>query len=94
MDAITEKYRDKVTPAHAAAMEAVGMVHHLLGLHREQFAAIIRSKEYMDNVGGLLDPTFYRDALYSKNLKLQLQLCKAALAFLKETDDVVAELKD
>ena len=86
-----EKYRDRVDPAHKAAMEAIGFTRQILGQHREQFDALLKSENYMHNVGGLLDPTLYRDMLYSNSFRLQIRLVKAAVAFLDEVDAVAKQ---
>lgn len=73
------------------AMEAIALFRHMLGQHRPAFEALIDSERYMHNVGGLIDPTLYRDMLYSKSLKMQLRLVRAAIAFLDEIDAVAKE---
>lgn len=86
------KYADKVSPEHKMAMEAIGIFRQMIGQHREQFEALIKSERYMHDVGGLLDPTLYRDMIYSKSFAQQMRLVKAALAFLDECDAVAAEI--
>ena len=94
MDAIADKYRDKVTPEYKTAMEAIGMFRHLLGQHRPQFEALIKAERDMHNFGGvMLDPTLYRDMLYSKGFKQQIRLVTAALKFLDEIEAVAAEVE-
>lgn len=86
------KYADKVDPRHRLAMEGIDWASVLLNLHREQFQAVLESEQHMHSAGGLLDPTLYRDMLYSKSWKQQLRLIRAALAFLNEVSAVAAEL--
>lgn len=89
-----EAYRDKVDPSHKLAMEAVGFMRQLLGPHREQFEKLLESERQMHNVGHILDPTLYKDMIYSKSFEHQLRLVRAALTFLNEADAVASEFKD
>jgi hypothetical protein len=89
-----EKYRDKVSPEHKMAMEAIGIMRSLLSQHREQFDKLLKAESDMHNFGGMLDPTMYRDMLYSKSFGQQLRLVKAAVAFLDEVDAVAKEIED
>jgi len=91
-DPITERYADKVTPEYRMSMQAIGMARLLMKHHEEDYRKLLRANEYMDNVGGLLNPTLYRDMLYSKGFKQQITLVKAALAFLSAVDAIAAEL--
>lgn len=86
------KYADRVSPIHQAAMDSIGLAAQLLGQHRDQFERILKSKDYMDNVGGLLDPTLYRDMLQSKSFAHQLSLIRATITFLDEIDKVRNDL--
>ena len=90
---ITKKYADKVTPEHELAMQSIAFARMLFAQNRAQFDALIKSREYMDNVGGLIDPTFYRDVLYSKNLELQMRMVKAAVAFHNEIEQIMTEVE-
>lgn len=87
------KYADKVSPAHKMAMEAIGMLYQVLNQHRKQFEELIESERNMHTVGAILDPTLYRDMLYSRSFAQQMRLVRAAVAFLKEVDGVYAEVK-
>ena len=90
---LLSKYADRVTPEHRMAMEAIGMMRMILAQHRPQFEALLKSKDYMDNIGGLLDPTLYRDMLYSNSFTQQLRLVRAALDFLNAVDAVAKEIE-
>lgn len=74
-------------------MEAIGMFRHMLGQHRPAFEALLKAERDMHNFGGLIDPTLYRDMLYSKGFKQQLRLVKAAVKFLDEIEAVAAEVE-
>ena len=88
------KYAGSVTPEHQMAMEAIGMFRLMLGQHRPQFEALLKAKRDMDNFGGLIDPTLYRDMLHSKSLEQQIRLVTAALAFLDVIDSVAHEVEE
>jgi len=93
MDVIAEKYRDRVTPAHQMAMEAIGLFRVMLGQHRPTFEALVKAERDMHDFGGMIDPTLYRDMLYSKSIKQQLRLVKAAIMFLDEIEAVATEVE-
>ena len=86
------KYRDKVDPDHAIAMQAIGFARMALDQHRAHYERLLASRQYMDSVGGLLDPTLYLDMLRSKSFAQQQRLVEATLAFLKQVDAVAAEI--
>lgn len=86
------KYADKVTPEHRMAMEAVGFARQLLSSQREYFQKLVDAENRIHSVGIVLDPTLYRDVLYSVGLKQQVRMCKAALSFLNEIDAVAADI--
>jgi hypothetical protein len=86
------KYRDKVDPEHAVAMQAIGFARQFLGQHRERYEALLKAEQDMHSFGGMIDPTMYRDMLNSKSFDQQTRLIKAALAFLKEADAVADEI--
>lgn len=88
-----EKYRDKVDPQHIVAMQAIGIAHMALSQHRLHFEKLLRSKEHMDSVGCMFDPTLYRDMLYSKSFAQMIKLVNAAVAFLRVTDEVGEEIE-
>ena len=87
------KYRDRVDPQHEIAMQAIGLARMMLADYREHFERFRQARRNMNDFGGLLDPTLYRDMLQSKSFAQQERLIAAAVAFLAATDDVVAEAK-
>ena len=86
-----EKYRDKVDPQHKMAMEAIVFMAQVLEPHREQFEKLLKAERDMHSVGAILNPTLYRDMIYSKSFAQQMRLVKAAVQFL---DEVAAVKKD
>lgn len=87
-----DKYRDKVDPAHRAAMEAIGMARMVLAPHQEQFDALLKAESDAHSYLHITNPTLYRDMISSKNFERQTRLIKAAIAFLAAVNDVAAEL--
>jgi hypothetical protein len=88
-----EKYRDKVSPEHRMAMEAIGFMRQILGQHRGQFETLLEAEQRSHSMGMILDPTLYRDMIYSKSFAQQIRLVKAAVAFLNEVDAVANEIE-
>lgn len=93
MDDPASKYADKVSPEHVMAMQAVGFMRVVLEPQRAHFEELLRAERDMHSVGAILDPTLYRDMIHSKWFERQMKLVRAALTFLRETDEVVEEIK-
>lgn len=87
-----EAYRDCVDPKHKMAMDAIGFMRQLLSPYREQFETLLKAEADAHSFGHILNPTLYRDMLYSKSFAQQLRLVRAVKAFLDEVDAVAAEL--
>lgn len=88
-----QKYRDKVTPEFELSMQAIGMSRNFLQRSRKEYEALVESAERIHSVGIVIDPTLYRDTLYSQQYKDNLALTKAALDFLKATDEIFARMQ-
>jgi hypothetical protein len=88
-----EKYRDKVSPSHQAAMAAIGIMRMMLNQHRAHFDELLESERRAHSIGAILDPTLYRDMIQSKSFAQQIRLVRATVAYLKELDEVAAELE-
>lgn len=82
----------EVDMRHKAAMDAIGLLGQLLQMHRPAMEALVKSHRDMDSFGAILNPTLYRQMIYSKSLDQQLRLVKAALSFMAVLDEVKAEL--
>lgn len=89
-----EKYKDKLSPNHKLAMDTIASCSLMLNYFRPHFEEIIKSESSMHSVGAILDPTMYRDMIYSKTFAQQMRLVRAALAFLKEIDEVKNNLNN
>src|SRR5690348_7235789 len=88
-----QNYRNQVDPEHAMAMQAIGLARMALETHRARFETLLKARADMDSVGHILNPTLYRDMIHSRSFAQQIKLVEAALAFLRETDAVAAEVK-
>ena len=86
------KYRDKVDPEHAIAMQSIGLARMVMTQHRARFEELLKARQNIDSIGIVLDPTLYRDVLDSKSLAQQLRMVRAALAFLDQIDEVAKEI--
>ena len=84
------KYRDRVEPKHAMAMQAIGMARMMLSAEhvRPQLELLDRAERDAHSIGHIIDPTMYHDMINSKSFAQQMTLVRAALAFLRATDDV------
>lgn len=91
-DDLTAKYADKVTPEHRMAFEMIGTARMLLDMNRDYYEKLVDARQRVDSVGIVLDPTLYRDVLWSKSVAQQVRLAEAALAFLRAADAVADEV--
>lgn len=89
-----DKYRDKVAPEHALAMQAVGMARMMLNADhvRKQLELLDNAERDAHSIGHITDPTLYRDMITSRSFAQQMRLVRAALTFLRETDRVASEI--
>jgi hypothetical protein len=88
-----EKYRNNVSPEHKLAMDTIGFLYQNLKAVKPHLETLLEAEHHMHNVGHILDPTLYRDMIYSKSFERQKKLARAALQFLNEVDAVVVELE-
>lgn len=79
---------------HAMAMDAVGLAAQLLTTQADTLAALIKAERDMHNFMHITDPTFYKQAMSSKSLALQVRMARAALAFINEIQGVKNELSE
>lgn len=77
---------------HKMAMDAIGFAAQILTPNAEAFRALIDSERSMHNYLHITDPTMYIKALNSDSLRQQVELCKAAVAFIAAVEQVKAEL--
>lgn len=77
---------------HKMAMDAVGFAAQMLTPMSEQYAALIEAERAMHSSMHITDPTFYRAAINSNSLKMQVRMAKAALSFILEIQNVKNDL--
>jgi hypothetical protein len=89
-----EKYRSKVAPEHELAMQAIGMARMMLAAPhvRPQLELLEKAERDAHSIGHITDPTLYRDMINSKSFAQQMVLIRAALTFLRATDELAAEV--
>ncbi len=75
------------------AMDAVGFAAQILTPQSETFAELIEAERSMHSVLHITDPTFYSKAIASEGLRQQVELSKAALAFILAVQNVKSELQ-
>lgn len=78
---------------HALAMQAVGIARMSLNAEhvRPQLELLDEAERRSHSVGHILDPTLYRDQINSASFADQMTLVRAALAFLRATDEIEAK---
>jgi short subunit fatty acids transporter len=74
------------------AMDAVGLAAQILTPESETFAELIEAERSLHSTLHITDPTFYRKAIASEGLRQQVELSKAALAFILAVQNVKNEL--
>lgn len=77
---------------HKTAFDALGFAAQLLTPQADVFAALIEAEKAMHSSLHITDPTFYRQAINSKSLRQQVDLAKAALAFILAVQSVKNEI--
>ena len=76
---------------HAKAFDSVIKAANMMGSNRNLLQKFIRAEEQSHSIMPILNPTFYREMQNSTNIKLQLKLAEAAIAFLRSFDEVKRE---
>lgn len=77
-----------------AAMDAVGMAGMLLTPHSEALGRLVEADKKMHSFMHITDPTMYRDAINSDSLRQQVDLAKAAIAFILAVQAAKNELAE
>jgi len=87
-----EKYRDKIDPTHQLAMDTVINSFHTMRLFKDHIARTLEAERHSHSVGHILDPTMYRDAMHSKSWRAQVQVMRAAMAFIDDVEGAAEAL--
>jgi hypothetical protein len=74
------------------AIEAIGFAAQILTPQSDQLAALIEAERSMHSSLHITDPTLYMKAINSDGLRQQVELAKAALAFILAVQRVKDEL--
>jgi hypothetical protein len=87
----SEKYVDRVSPEHRAAMEIVTSSYHMMRLVESQLRRLDNAEQQSHSIGHILDPTLYRDQINSKSFVMQMKVVRAALAFIDSVREAVRD---
>ena len=77
---------------HKMAMDALGFAAQILRPHFDQLTALVDAERSMHSHLHITDPTLYRRAINTDGLRHQVELAKAALAYLGAVQRVKDEL--
>lgn len=84
--------RDQMPYDQKMMMEAVGFAAQLLTPQADNLAALVRAEQQSHSHLHVTDPALYRRTLSDKNFKAQIDLAKAALAFVLAVQQVKSDL--
>jgi hypothetical protein len=90
MDPAT-KYADRVDPEYRMAMNMVLGAYHTMSLVAAPLRKLDQAERDAHSFGHIVDPTLYKDMIYSPSFAEQMKIVRAALAFIKACDDVKIE---
>jgi hypothetical protein len=79
-------------PIHKMAMDAIGFAAQILTPQAEYLGRLVEAERGMHSYLHITDPTMYRKAINSDNLRHQIMLAKAAIAFVLAVQEVKDEL--
>lgn len=77
---------------HKMAMDAIGFAAQVLTPNADTYAALIEAERSMHSYMHITDPTNYIKAINSKSLQQQVDLAKAAVAFILAVQKVKGDL--
>ena len=78
---------------HKMAMESIGFAAQILTPQADYLGQFVDAERSMHSYLHITDPTLYRRAINDKGLAQQVELAKAALAFVLAVQKVKAELE-
>lgn len=81
-----DKYSKLALPEYRMALDSVGMAYHVIAPHREFLQTMADAAAGMHSYLHITQPTLYRDAINSPRFSQNIELCNAALAFLKAAE--------
>ncbi|MFC4668176.1 hypothetical protein ACFO5X_07380 [Seohaeicola nanhaiensis] len=77
---------------HKMAMDAIGFAAQVLTPQADHLRKLIDAERSMHNHLHITDPTLYGKAIHSDSLRQQVDLAKAALAFVLAVQKVKTEI--
>lgn len=78
---------------HKMAFDAIGFAAQVLTPQAEYLGTFIEAERSMHSSLHITDPTLYRAAIHSDGLRHQVELAKAAIAFVLAVQKVKGEIK-
>ncbi len=93
MDDPAEKYANDLDPKHVVVMNLVLNAYHTLKMVEPHLAALSDAEVSSHSVGHIVNPTLYRDMISSKKFAAQMKFVRAALAFIKTSDEIASDVK-
>ena len=88
------KYADRVSPEHRAAMDLATSAYHNLKMVEPQLRKVDEAERRSHSIGHILDPTLYKDQIYSQSFADQMTFIRAALAFIDKVDTLKSSIAD
>ena len=80
-------------PIHKMAFDAIGFAAQMMMPNVEAYRALVEAEQSVHSYMHITDPTLYRAAIHSDGLRQQVELAKAALAFILAVQKVKDELE-
>jgi hypothetical protein len=77
---------------HKMAMDAIGFAAQILTPQAEYLGRLVEDERRIHSYLHITDPTMYRNAINSDNLRHQIMLAEAAIAFVLAVQEVKDEL--
>lgn len=78
---------------HKVALESIRLAAQALTPQAEYFGMLVDAERRMHSSLPVTDPTFYRTAIESDGLRQQIELAKAAIAFVLAVQKVKGEIE-
>lgn len=83
---------DTTNIEHKMAMDTIGFAAQILTPQADYLGKFIDAEQKMHSYMHITDPTFYMKAMNSDGLRQQIEISKAALAFILVIQKIKSEL--
>ena len=78
---------------HKMALDSIGFAAQILTPQADYYREFVEAERAMHSSLHITDPTLYIKAINSDSLRMQVELAKAALAFVAAVQLIAAELE-